>query len=143
MLHEIATMRASMKTRSLRIDENLVLEAQRQAKVQRRSINGQIEYWATLGKAIASKISTADAFAVTQGLQEIHLEPGRNIAIDPEAVLSDLEQDRAQGFSGKPVTSSSCYFEASLSHPGLLDKVDTGTGKRQTGRFHNGTFEAL
>jgi hypothetical protein len=132
-----------MKTRSLRIDENLVIEAQRQAKVQRRSINGQIEYWASLGKAIASKISTADAFAVTQGLKEIRLESSRNIAIDPEAVLNDLEQDRTRGFPGKPVTSAPCYFETSLSHPGLLDKVDTVSGKRQTGRFHNGSFEAL
>jgi hypothetical protein len=136
-------MEASMGTRSLRIDENLVIEAQRQAKVQRRSINGQVEYWATLGKAIASKISTADAFAVTQGLKEIRLEPAENIAIAPEIVLNELEKDRAKGFSGKPVTSAPFYFEASISHPGFLDKVDTVTGERQTGRFHNGTFEAM
>jgi hypothetical protein len=120
-----------------------VIQAQRQAKVQHRSINGQVEYWATLGKAIASKISAADAFAVTQGLKEIHLEPARNISIDPLAVLDELEKDRAKGFFGKPVTSASFYFEASVSHPGFLDKVDTATGERQTGKFHDGTFEAI
>jgi len=132
-----------MGTRSVRIDENLVIQAQRQAKVQHRSINGQVEYWAILGKAIASKISTADAFAVTQGLKEIRLEPARNIFIEPETVLNELEKDRAKGFSGKPVTSAAFYFEASVSHPGLLDKVDTVTGERQTGRFQNGSFEAI
>jgi hypothetical protein len=136
-------MEATMGTRSLRIDENLVIEAQRQAKVQHRSINGQVEYWATLGKAIASKISMADAFAVTQGLKEIRLEPAGNICIEPEIVLNELEKDRAKGFSGKPVTSASFYFEASVSHLGFLDKVDTVTGERQTGRFQNGTFEAI
>ena len=132
-----------MGTRSLRLDENLVIQAQQQAKVQHRSINGQVEYWATLGKAIASKISAADAFAVTQGLKEIHLEPAGNVAIDPETVRKELEQDRAKGFSGKPVTSAPFYFEASARHPGFLDKVDTVTGERQTGRFQNGSFEAI
>ena len=132
-----------MGTRSIRIDENLVIQAQRQAKVQHRSLNGQVEYWATLGKAIASKISTADAFAVTQGLKEVRLEPAKNISIEPETVLNELEKDRAKGFSGKPVTSASFYFEVSVSQPGFLDKVDTVTGERQTGRFQNGTFETI
>ncbi len=132
-----------MGTRSLRIDENLVIQAQREAKVQHRSINGQVEYWATLGKAIASKISTADAFAVTQGLKEIRLEPARNISIEPKTILSELEKDRAKGFSGRPITSASFYFEVSVSQPGFLDKVDTVTGERQTGRFQNGIFEAV
>ena len=132
-----------MGTRSLRIDENLVIQAQRQAKVQHRSITGQVEYWATLGKAIATKLSTADAFAVTQGLKEIHLEPSRNFSIDPDTVRNDLEKDRAKGFAETPVTSGPFYFEASASHPGFLDKVDTLTGERQTGRFQNGIFEAI
>ncbi|MEE4166934.1 MAG: hypothetical protein V2I35_13105 [Desulfocapsaceae bacterium] len=132
-----------MGTRSLRIDENLVVQAQRQAKLQRRSINGQVEYWAMLGKAIASKISAADAFAVTQGLKEIRLESTGNSSIDPETVLEELETDRAQGFSGKSFTSAPFYFEASAGHPGFLDKVNTVSGERQTGRFQNGVFEAI
>ncbi len=132
-----------MATRSLRIDENLVIQAQRQAKVQHRSINGQVEYWAFLGKAIASKISAADAYAVTQGLKEIYLENAKNITIDPETVRNELEKDRVDGFSGKPVTSAPFYFEASANHPGFLDKVDSLSGERQTGRFQNGTFEAI
>ncbi len=136
-------MEIFMGTRSIRIDENLVIQAQREAKVQHRSINGQMEYWASLGKAIASKISVADAFAVTQGLKEIHWETVGGPSIDPKTVLQNLEKDRATGFSRKPVTSGSFYFEASISRPGLLDKVDTLTGERQTGSFRNGAFEVI
>lgn len=132
-----------MATKSLRIDENLVIQAQREAKVQHRSINGQIEYWAKLGKAIASKISVADAFSVTQGLKEIYLETPRSISVDPNAVLNELETDRAKGFSGKPVTNAPFYFEASIRRPGYIDKVNTVSGKRQTGKFQNGKFEVI
>jgi hypothetical protein len=132
-----------MATRSLRIDENLVLEAQRQAKIQHRSINGQVEYWAKLGKAVASKISAADAFAVSQGLKELHLTPVNSRSVDPGTVLEELESDRNTGFSHKPITSAPFYFEMSAAHPGFLDKVNRKTGERQTGQFQNGLFEAI
>ncbi len=132
-----------MATKSLRIDENLVIQAQRQARVQHRSISGQIEYWAKLGRAVASKISAAEAFSITQGLKEIRLETPRSIAINPGSVLNELEADRAKGFSGKPVTLAPFYFEASVGKPGFLDKVNTVSGERQTGRFRNGKFEAV
>ncbi len=60
-----------MTTRSLRIDEALVIDAQRTGLVEHRSINSQVEYWAKLGRAIASKISITDAYAVTQGIFRI------------------------------------------------------------------------
>ncbi len=85
----------------------------------------------------------ADAFAVTEGLKEIHLEHTKSIPIDTDTVLKSLESDRGQGFSGKPITSAPFYFEASISRPGFLDKVDTVTGKRQTGRFQHGKFEVV
>ncbi len=131
-----------MATKSLRIDEALILQAQRHSKVEHRSINSQIEYWAKLGKAIASKISTADAFAVTQGIKEIRLEvPAQNLVINPDNVLRELEFDRKKGFADKPVTSAPYYFEASISKPGLLDRVNTRTGEREAGMFQNGQFE--
>ncbi|THB77240.1 MAG: hypothetical protein D3926_15950 [Desulfobacteraceae bacterium] len=131
-----------MATKSLRIDENLVNQAQRHGKVEHRSITSQIEYWAKIGKAIASKISAADAFAVTQGIKEICLvDLEQNLVINPDDVFGELESERKNGFSDKPVTSAPYYFEASIQSPGLLDKVNTRTGERETGMFQNGQFE--
>lgn len=130
-----------MATKSLRIDEKLFIQAQRQSVVEHRSTNEQIQYWAKLGRAIASKISAAEAFSVTQGLREIRLELPRSAYVDPESVLDELEADRANGFSGKPVTSAPFYFEVSAGKPGFLDKVNTLTGERRTGRFKDGAFK--
>ncbi len=40
-----------MTTLSVRIDENLVHAARASAKAEFRSVQGQIEYWAKLGRA--------------------------------------------------------------------------------------------
>lgn len=62
--------------------------------------------------------------------------------INPDVVFADLEMRRADGILGKTITSSPVYYEASLSHPGLIDRVTAETGKREIGHFHNGKFMA-
>jgi hypothetical protein len=54
-----------MATVSVRIDKNLALQAECEARIQNRSNAKQIEYWAKIGKAISSKLSIADLFAVS------------------------------------------------------------------------------
>ncbi len=130
-------------TRSLRIDEALVIEAARTAKVEHRSINRQVEYWAKLGKAISSKLSLADAFTVAQGIKKIKLEPVQSIIIDSDDIFNDLENDRRKGVLAQKVTSARVYYEASQSRVGFLDRIDSATGKRQNAEFENGKFRPL
>jgi hypothetical protein len=54
-----------MATVSVRIDKNLALQAEREARIQNRSNAKQIEYRAKIGKSISSKLSIADLFAVS------------------------------------------------------------------------------
>lgn len=133
-----------MATVSLRIDQNLALQAEREGKIQNRSKAKQLEYWARLGKAVSSKLSIADAFAVSQGIKTINLmvSPSvQSIPIDSDSVFNDLENDRAKGLLAKNVTSAKIYYEASVEHPGYLDRVNAVTGKRQTGLFEQGEFK--
>ncbi len=135
-----------MTTVSLRIDQDLAFQAEREARIQNRSKTKQLEYWAKLGKAISSKLNIADAFAVSQGIKTIKLEvtPSvQSIPIDSDAIFNDLENDRVKGLLAKDVTSAKIYYEASVEHPGYLDRVNFITGKRQTGSFENGEFKAL
>jgi hypothetical protein len=135
-----------MATVSLRIDEDLALQAEREARIQNRSKTKQLEYWAKLGKAISSKIDIADVYAVSQGIKTIKLEatPSRQSPpVDPEVVFNDLENDRAKGLLAKNVTSAKIYYEASLEHPGYLDRVNSVTKKRRAGSFKNGEFKEL
>jgi hypothetical protein len=135
-----------MTTVSLRIDRDLALQAEREARIQNRSKTKQLEYWAKLGKAISSKLNITDAFAVSQGIKMIKLEvtPSvHSIPIDPDVIFDDLENDRAKGLLAENVTSAKIYYEASIEHPGYLDRVNSITGQRQAGSFENGEFKVL
>ena len=135
-----------MATVSLRIDEDLVLQAEREARIQNRSKAKQLEYWAKIGKAISSKLTIADVFAVSQGIKTIKLEvpPAvQSIPVNSDAVFNDLENDRNTGHLAEKVTSAKVYYEVSIEHPGYLDRVDAVTQKRQAGSFINGEFKAL
>lgn len=135
-----------MTTVSFRIDQDLALQAEREAKIQNRSKAKQLEYWAKLGKVISSKLNIADAYAVSQGLKALKLEvipTAQSIPVDSDAIFSDLENDRAKGLLAENVTAAKVYYEASVKHPGYLDRVNSITGERKTGSFKNGNFRAL
>ena len=135
-----------MTTVSLRIDQELAFQAEREARIQNRSKAKQLEYWARLGKAISSKLDIADAFAVSQGIKTIKLEvasSGQSIPIDSDVIFNDLENDRIKGLLSENVTSAKIYYEASVENPGFLDRVNSITGKRQAGSFEKGEFKTL
>ncbi len=125
----------------IRLDPKLIALAKKEGSIKKRSVPKQIEYWAELGKAIESAIDLKDVYAIIQGFCKLNVESLESNAVDPNKVFDSLEKKRKSGELSKKVTSSSIYFEASQTKPGLLDRVDITTGKRQTGRFHNGKFE--
>ncbi len=132
-----------MSTKSIRLNTDLIFQAKAAAAVQHRSIPNQLEYWATLGRIISSVINIEDASAILQGLKQLRVEPVETISIDSDTVFNNLETDRAKGFADKPITSAPFYFEANQKRPGLLDKVNSLTGERKTGKFANGQFREI
>jgi hypothetical protein len=135
-----------MATVSLRIDQDLASQAEREARIQNRSKTKQLEYWAKLGKAISSKLNITDVYAVSQGIKTIKLEiapSAQSVPIDSDVIFNDLENDRNKGRLAKNVTAAKIYYEASVEHPGYLDRVNSITKKRQAGSFENGVFQAL
>jgi len=125
----------------LRLSAALVEAAEKEGALQKRSAPKQIEFWAELGKAVDGVIDAADVVAVIQGLRKIKVEPVKSMAVDARDVFDSLETIRESGGLAEKVTSAAVYYEASLSRPGLLDRVSSRTGERQTGQFHKGVFK--
>ncbi len=128
------------KATSVRLSEALYIAADKAGSIQKRSISKQIEFWAELGKTVERVIKFEDIYAVTQGLKKVNIEPVLSTPVNPQDVFSSLENSREKGELSGNVTSASIYYEASPGSPGLLDRVDSQVGKRQTGRFLNGEF---
>ena len=88
-------------------------------------------------------IDLSDVFAVIQGLKRLKLETVESCGVDSDEVFSDLQHRIDDGRLSNDLTTSAVYFEASVKHPGMLDRVNTATGMRQTGQFRDGEFHAL
>jgi hypothetical protein len=74
-------------------------------------------------------------------LKKVNVESVKSITVDPATIFNSLEESRKSNKLAEKITSAAVYFEASRRQPGLLDKVNTATGERQTGRFCNGEFK--
>jgi hypothetical protein len=125
----------------LRLDDDLVAAAAQVGSIQKRTTRKQIEFWAELGKAVEPLLDITDVYAIIQGLKKINVEPVISTPVPSKDVFNSLENSRKSEAFLKTVAPSPFYYEASLSKPGLLDKVAADSGKRQTGRFHNGEFK--
>jgi anti-sigma-K factor RskA len=137
---------AMSSTVSCRIDSNLALAAEREARLQNRSKNKQLEFWAKIGKALAPTVSLADVLAVSQGIKTLKLELAPSVQSHPvtsDEVFTALEKEREQGVLSDKVTSAQIYYEASIEHPGYLDQVNSVTGQRLTGTFEHGEFTEI
>lgn len=132
---------AGNSTSPLRLDSTLVAAAKREGTINKRSAPKQIEFWAELGKAVEQVLDFNDIFAVIQGLKRVKVESVKSEAVDPTDIFNSLEVSRKSEKLAEKVTSAAFYFEASRRRPGLLDRVNTATGERQTGRFYNGEFK--
>ena len=132
---------AGSSTSPLRLDSTLVAAAKREGSINKRSAPKQIEFWAELGKAVEHVLDYNDVFAVIQGLKKVKVESVKSVAVDPADIFNSLEDSRKSKKLAEKVTTAAVYFEASRRRPGLLDKVNTATGERQTGRFCNGEFQ--
>lgn len=127
----------------MRLSPDLVEAAERESLIQKRSVPKQIEFWASLGKAVQNVIDYSDVIAVTQGLKKIIVEPVESPTVAPSDVFADLERSRKSGALAKNVTKAAIYYETSRSRPGMIDRVNSATGERRTGRFQSGKFRVI
>jgi len=116
----------------VKLTDELVLEARTVSKVAERSIAGQIEYWAQLGRAVEPLLRGEQALALKKS------GAARSLSKAIESVDSDSGRQRVRDYLSK---QSFPHFEPSTESPGLLVKIDED-GARTIGRFVNRKFVA-
>lgn len=117
----------------VKLSDALVLDARLTAEVAERSIAGQIEFWAGLGKAIEPLLRMPQAMALKKAgsmrsLSECLAEAGTAAG----------DQRVADYLKSRPFP----HYEADPEMPGILLRIEED-GTRTRGRFVNRRFEAV
>lgn len=117
----------------VKLSDSLVLDARITGELVERSIAGQVEYWARLGRSIEQLLQGDQALALC-----------RNAAARP---LSEClnSVDSAKGRQRLKTYLENQPFPHYEAHPdiaGLLIRIDAD-GRRTAGRFVNRQFQAV
>ncbi len=123
----------------MRLDDALVREAEAEARLNRRSVPKQVEYWADLGKNLARLITPEDLIKIQMGLSRIRLEAVQTTPLDADEVFAGLDAERARAALSHAVTRAPLVYQAVPDRPGVLERIDR-EGHRQQGVFRNGEF---
>ncbi|MCC6737766.1 MAG: hypothetical protein IT452_01865 [Planctomycetia bacterium] len=116
----------------VKLSDDLVLDARVTGKVAARSIAGQIEFWAGLGRAVEAMLHVPELLALRKSgaerpLSELLAQPGT--AAGRKRVADYL------------ATRPFPHYEAAPGQPGLLVRIEKD-GTRTVGKFVNRKFRA-
>ncbi len=117
----------------VKLSDVLVLDARLVGEVAERSIAGQIEYWANLGRAIEPLLQGTQALALCKKATARPLSECLETVDTPEG------KDRVRRYLE---TQPYPHYEQAKGAPGLLVRIEAG-GKRTTGRFVNRKFQPV
>ena len=115
----------------VKLSDVLVLDARLIGKVAERSIAGQIEYWANLGRAIEPLLQGTQALALCK---KANVRPLSEIL---ETVDTPEGKGRVKSYLE---TLPYPHYEPAKDAPGLLMRTDAN-GRRTVGRFVNRKFQ--
>jgi len=126
----------------IRLQKELMQAAEVTAKRYHRSTAEQVEYWADLGRSVSSTLNPDVLLSITSGLATIKTEPVFSVPIDADSVFQSLESDRKSGKLSSTLTTSSIRYQASITYPGYLERIDPDNNMT-IGQFENGKFIEL
>lgn len=115
----------------VKLSDELVCDARTSAEITQRSIAGQIEFWAALGKSLEPILRGDRAMALRQS------GAARPLSEAISEVDSPAGRQRVSDYLN---TRPFPHFEPIADRPGLLRKTDED-GTETIGRFVNRVFE--
>lgn len=115
----------------VKVSDALVLDARLMGEVTQRSIAGQIEFWARLGRAIETLLRGDQVLALCKAGKAKPLSACLGSVNSPEG-----RRRLAAHLESQPYP----HYEPAPNAPGLLVRIEAG-GKRTLGRFVNRKFQ--
>ena len=115
----------------VKLSDSLVLDARLTSEITERSIAGQVEFWARLGKSIEPLLNGLQVLALSRSGK------AQSVSSSLESVDSPQGRQRVvEHLDSLPFP----HYEPALKMHGYLIRIDAD-GKRTVGRFVNRQFE--
>ncbi|MCX6911755.1 MAG: hypothetical protein NT167_01635 [Verrucomicrobia bacterium] len=116
----------------VKLSDALVLDARLAGEALERSIAGQVEFWARLGRAVEPLLQGTQALALCRNAAARPLSACLDSVDSPAGRRRVAEFLRTQPYP---------HYEPAPDAPGLLVRIEAD-GKRTLGRFVNRQFQA-
>jgi ParD-like antitoxin of type II bacterial toxin-antitoxin system len=117
----------------VKLSDALVLDARIVGDAMERSIAGQVEFWARLGRAVDLLLEGQ------QVLKLSHVEAARPLSACLDSVDSPVGRERVAAYlQGQPFP----HYQPHSTKPGLLERISED-GTRTVGRFVNRQFKPV
>jgi hypothetical protein len=123
----------SSMSQPVKLSDALVLDARIAGKATERSIAGQVQFWANLGRAIEPLLQGNQVLAL------INSGGAKPLSTCIEAVDSPQGRGRVADYLR---SGPYPHYEAASNAPGLLVRIDAD-GRRTVGRFVNRRFREV
>jgi hypothetical protein len=117
----------------VKLSDALVLDARLAGEVLERSIAGQVEFWARLGRAIEPLLQGTQAMALCRNAS------ARPLSACLDSVDSPEGRHRVATFLQ---TRPYPHYEPATDSPGLLVRIEAD-GRRTVGRFVHRRFQVV
>jgi len=116
----------------VKISDELLLDARLTAELSERSIAGQIEFWARLGRAVESILGLSQTLALKKSGDELPLSK----------ILSSVDTEAGRRRVSDYIKSQPYpHYEMVPDKPGFLLRIEE-SGARTLGKFVNRKFQA-
>ena len=117
----------------VKLSDGLVLDARLAGQVVERSIAGQVEFWARLGRSVDLLLEGQQVLALCRNATARPLSACLKFVDSPEG-----RQRVADWLESGPFP----HYQSHPDRPGLLVRIDAN-GKRTVGRFVNRQFQPI
>jgi hypothetical protein len=128
----------------VKLSDELVAAARKMAVDANRSIAGQVEHWASLGRAIEGLLTSADAHSLKRSKGSISKaipDSARRLAV-ATAIAQALDSSSHIGLAERVAPNDRPRYGSDPAFPGLVVRVDPD-GTRTPGRFVDRQFVPL
>lgn len=127
----------------MRLNENLVAEAQVIAATMHRSTAEQIEYWSEIGKRISNELTTQQLTQLMTGVGHVVFTVPTPAPLDVMALSDEVEADSKAGrLHTDLLAQGQILYEPAPEGVGLLTAFHPD-GTTSKGRFKNGAFKTV